>query len=475
MAYPSKRPILGIFSAIALILSIYMLAGTSLSTDVSSPPDVNLLIITISSFNIAIISGWLAFGVPMGVTITILSVLIVLWGDLRAGFYGYSLLSFQFVFTALLGYACTKTKINSVNTYTLKLERMDEEKNLILNDIREKEESIRSLERKFDRYLILIEAVEALSTRLSVDDIVKLAIEKSMKIIAKGERVLFFLVDTEKQELELAASEGPVRVMAKTGDIFDHWILRNRKSLIVEDITRDFRFSVEDTEKAKQAFKSLIETPLIVEDKVIGVLRMDSQEEFKYAQDDLRLLDIIADLSAAAIQNAFLYAKKEELSRKDSVTGLVVRRYFLERFHEEVPRAAINKSRLAVLMLDIDHFKNYNDKYGHAAGDLVLRHLARNILSLVREGDIVARYGGEEMVILLCGRTKKDAVHAAEEIRKMVRSKPLTLRRHTANITVSIGVATYPDDAILEEELIRIADHRLYKAKKEGRNKVCCS
>ncbi|MDP3804174.1 MAG: sensor domain-containing diguanylate cyclase [Candidatus Omnitrophota bacterium] len=473
MTHPSNRSILGVLSIISLTLSIYVLANQSFEIDPSSPFRVNLLITTISSYNIAILFGWLAFGVPMGVTITILSILIVIWADLRAGMNGYSALTFQFYITAFFGYSLSKAKSGIINVNTLKLEKIGEEKNLIINSVKEKERNIRVLKEKLDRYAIFREVVETMSTRLSVDDIVALAIEKAARILGKGGRTLFFLVDTEKQGLMLAASEGSERVMTKTGDIFDHWVLRNRKSLIVEDVTMDFRFSTENIEASTNIFRSLIETPLVVEDKVIGMLRLDSVDALKYSQDDLRLLDIIADLSAVSIQNARLYSKTEDLSRKDGVTGLVVRRYFLERFEEEVRRAAINNGMLSILILDIDHFKNYNDKYGHAAGDLVLRHLAKTLDALVREGDIVARYGGEEMILLLCGRGKKEANLAAEEIRKTVKNKPLVLRRHTANITVSIGLAAYPEDAMREEELIKIADKRLYKAKDGGRDRVC--
>jgi len=473
MTHPSNRSILGVFSIISLVFSIHVLAKSSFNIDSSSPFSINLIITTISSFNIAILFGWLAFGVPMGVAITILSTLIVLWADLRAGLYGYSALTFQFFITAFFGHSCSKAKDKLDNSYILKLEKITEEKNLIINNVKEKEENMRVLKEKLDRYSIFREVVETMSTRLSVDDIVKLAIDKASKILGKGGRVLFFLVDTEKQGLMLAGSEGPLRVMTKTGDVFDHWVLRNRKSLIVEDVTMDFRFSTEDIEASKNIFRSLVETPLVVEDKVIGTLRMDSGDALKYSQDSLRLLDIIASLSAVTIQNAILYSKAEELSRKDGVTGLVVRRYFLERFQEEVRRASINKGMLSVLILDIDHFKDCNDKYGHAAGDLVLRHLAKTLSAIVLEGDIVARYGGEEMILLLCGRGRKEAGLAAEDIRKTVKNKPLVLRRHTANITVSIGLATYPEDAVHEEELIKIADERLYKAKDEGRDRVC--
>ena len=103
----------------------------------------------------------------------------------------------------------------------------------------------------------------------------------------------------------------------------------------------------------------------------------------------------------------------------------------------------------------------------------MLKHLARTMLSMVREGDIVARYGGEEIVVMLCGRSKKEAVLEAEAIRNAIKNNPVTLRRHTANVTVSIGIASYPEDSLPADGLIRIADERLYKAKAQGRDKVC--
>lgn len=135
----------------------------------------------------------------------------------------------------------------------------------------------------------------------------------------------------------------------------------------------------------------------------------------------------------------------------------------------------MKQGELALIILDIDNFKDYNDKYGHAAGDLVLKYLSKTINGLVREGDIVARYGGEELIILLVGRDKKEAIREAEGIRKTIKDNPLSFRRHVANITISIGLACYPEDGALEEDLMRLADKRLYKAKKLGRDKVCSS
>jgi diguanylate cyclase (GGDEF)-like protein len=240
----------------------------------------------------------------------------------------------------------------------------------------------------------------------------------------------------------------------------------------VEDVAGDFRFSADEIASSREVFRSLIETPLISENKIIGVLRMDNARELVYTQDDLRLLDIIANLGAVAIQNAFLYSRTQELATRDGLTGLVVRRYFMERFREEIKRSEINGSPLSLVLLDIDHFKDYNDRYGHAAGDIVLKHLAKTISSAARDSGIVVRYGGEEIAVLMCGKGKKEAVTESEKIRKAVINNPLTFRRRDAKITVSIGLASYPDEAMTEEELIKVADSRLYKAKAEGRDRV---
>jgi diguanylate cyclase (GGDEF)-like protein len=217
----------------------------------------------------------------------------------------------------------------------------------------------------------------------------------------------------------------------------------------------------------------LIEVPLVSENKVMGVLRMDSQKEFAYTQDDLRLLDIIANLGAVAIQNSVLYSRTQELAIRDSLTGLKVRRFFMESFHREVKRAARKREQLSFLMLDIDHFKDYNDKYGHASGDLILKFIAKTISDLLEEPDVASRYGGEELAVLLWRKSKKEAHAKADKIRQLIKGRPLTLRNYEANVTVSIGVSTYPEDAATEDELIRIADMRLYKAKAEGRDRVC--
>ncbi|MDO8525373.1 MAG: sensor domain-containing diguanylate cyclase [Candidatus Omnitrophota bacterium] len=473
MAPTSKRIVPGIFSIISFILSTFSLYNLPTTHGILTIFYFRLAGELIFSYNIAIILAWFAFGTAGGVTITILSAIFALLLNLRIGLVGHSAFTLPFFLTALFGFACRRSGNRIDDFYRLKLEKLGEDINILSNDIADKRKGIFSVEDKLKRYAILKEVIESFSTGLLLDDITRLITEKAFRTIGKPGRILLFLVDTEKQELILSASRGPERVPAKRGDLFDRWVLKNRKPLIVEDIITDFRFSTDNHGELKKTFRSLVAVPLVSGDKVTGILRMDNIREFMYTQDDLRLLDIIASLSAVAIENAILYARTQELARKDSLTGLAVRRYFLERLQAEGKRAAIKKTSLSLLMVDIDHFKEYNDRFGHAAGDIVLKHIARTMSSMIKEGDIIARYGGEEIVVMLCGRNKKDAASEAEYIRKAVRNNPITLRRHMSSITVSIGVSSYPGDASPAEGLIRIADERLYKAKAEGRDRVC--
>ncbi len=476
MTPSSKRTVLRPLSVISFILAtslIYRLPFHQNTLSSSSSFYLTLAGILISVYNIAIIFAWLGFGRVMGVTITILSVIFVLVLNLRIGLFGHSVFTLPFFFTAFLGFRCWRAKDIINDSYHLKLEKLSEDINILSNEIEEKRRGIFSVEEKLKKYAVLKEVIESFSTQLLLDDIKKLIMEKTSKTLGKQGRILLFLVDTEKQELMLSASQGARRISAKKGDLFDRWVLKNRKSLIVEDIVTDFRFSTDSQGELKKIFRSLIASPLMSGDKMIGILRMDNEREFIYAQDDLRLLGIIADIGAVAIENALLYSRTQELAMKDSLTGLAVRRYFMERLREEAKRTAIKKGCLSLLMIDIDNFKKYNDQFGHAAGDIVLKHLAQTMNGLVKEGDIVARYGGEEIVIMLCGRNKKEAILAAEEIRKAVKGSPITLRRYTANVTISVGISSYPEDSLPVEGLIRIADERLYKAKAQGRDRVC--
>ncbi len=469
------RSIFSVIAIISFLASVYLCWTLSSKTIELLGLHMTLVVTAISSFNIAVLSGWIGFGIIGGSLITACAVLFVLLLGLRMGYYGYNVFTLAFFMTAWVGYLFASSRERLDQLYVLRSERVGEEINILANEVKEKNKGIKAFEAKLMRYSTLKDVTESLSAALSLDSISDLIVEKTRKTLGKGGRILLFLVNTDAQELMLSSSSATNHPVIKTkkGDVFDKWALRNRKPLMVEDVAKDFRFPASGIDEAAGVFRSLIEVPLVSENKVIGVLRMDSQEEFAYTQDDLRLLDILASLGAVAIQNSVLYSRIQELAVRDSLTGLKVRRFFMESFHREVKRASRKREQLSFLILDIDRFKEYNDKYGHASGDLILKFIAKTINDLLESPDVASRYGGEELAVLLWRKGKPEARLKADKIRQLVKERPLTLRKHEANVTVSIGVSTYPEDAATEEELIRIADLRLYKAKAEGRDRVC--
>ena len=263
-------------------------------------------------------------------------------------------------------------------------------------------------------------------------------------------------------------------IKAKEGDIFDRWVLRHASALLVEDIGKDFRFDLDKIqEEHLRPFFSLISAPLISQNKMLGILRLDSMETAGYAQVDLQFLTTISDIGAVALENAVLFQRTQELAIKDSLTSLYTKGYFMGRLAEEFKRSVYQNVPISLLMIDIDHFKEYNDKFGHTAGDIILTELSFLINNfLKKEHTISCRFGGEEFCVLLCETDKKTALKHAEELRTLIEEKKIVLRRQKMNVTVSIGIASFPQDCRNDEELIYNADSALYQAKQKGRNKA---
>ncbi len=472
---PNDKLILHSLSTITFLVSIAILAIVSTRATLNPSFHHSLLLIALALFNIGILSSWFVLGIGGGLAFLLLAFLAIALVEQRLGYPWRPACIGSFLVTGAVGYVFRRKYDAQEQSCSLRTENMEEDLNLLADGIRRKRTDLDALRRKIERYATLKEVAEVLSTTLSLDEIAQLVVDSSMRIVGKADRGLLYLIDKDKQELALHVSQskaGVPKVKEKKGDVFDMWVFKQRKPLLIEDTGTDFRFSQTDLAAAKEYFRSLISVPLILESKMMGVLRLDSAAELTYIQEDLRLLDIIADLAAVAVENSRLYTQTEELAIKDGLTDLAVHRYFKERLKEETKRATRTKSTFSLLILDIDHFKEYNDKYGHISGDVVLRYLSGVLKTVAKEGDIVARYGGEEFAMILLGREKKTAVQEAEAIREKIKSEPLVLRREKTNLTVSIGVANFPSDTFIAEELIKKADDRLYKAKKEGRNRV---
>jgi len=210
--------------------------------------------------------------------------------------------------------------------------------------------------------------------------------------------------------------------------------------------------------------------PLLSKEECVGVIYVGQQKANSFTHDDLNLLITLANQAAFSITNAQLYEKTRNMAITDGLTGLFTHRIFQEKLQEEIQKAQRYKTTMAVIMVDTDHFKQYNDSYGHPEGDSLLKEICKLLKSYVRGTDIVCRYGGDEFSLILVEADKKTSINTAERIRQAIQ---LRLNQREVKITASIGVACYPEDATNKEELIKKADAALYKAKGGGRNKVC--
>ncbi len=220
----------------------------------------------------------------------------------------------------------------------------------------------------------------------------------------------------------------------------------------------------------------LIVMPLRAKGTINGLIVADNIFTKKPISDaDIKIFSMLADQAGLAIENSRLYEMVVHKSHTDSITNLWNHGFFQEKLTEEIKTAEKLHSPLSLAMLDIDDFKKLNDMYGHQHGDVILREVAQILRDSSRDADYVCRYGGEEFTLILKQTSKEQSIEIAERLRKKISSHPFpsTSEDHKLRVTVSIGLASYPDDAITKKELIANADRAMYIAKFSGKNKTC--
>jgi two-component system, cell cycle response regulator len=218
-----------------------------------------------------------------------------------------------------------------------------------------------------------------------------------------------------------------------------------------------------------------VSVPLVVQGRVLGVLSVYERETGEpFTLEDATVLADFAVHAAVAVENVQLHEEAERLSLTDAVTGTWNFRYFERRLEQELERSRRFGRLFALLLLDIDHFKAVNDRHGHQLGDEVLVEMTRRITAIVRDIDTFARYGGEEFVLILPETNLVGGIAVAEKLRGAVSSAPFAARSAAGGVhlTVSVGIACYPEHATSTAELLRAADTAMYEAKRRGRNRV---
>ncbi len=348
-------------------------------------------------------------------------------------------------------------------------ELLNYENSRLEQEVRRLQESVNMLEQRHQEMVTIYQMIEFLQVCEKIEDTSKLLAEFLQRLFP-GFSGSVFLKDECNSKFERVTSFGKRTDNETSLEFSDCWaLLRGQTHIASNDRPGLFCHHVNQEAQPTET----ICIPLLTQGKVWGLfdLRTECSEKISCYQKHL------AHTVAKQISLAFYNLKLREQLRNDSIcdalTGLFNRRYLDESLKQEIIRAKRNQQPLSIIMVDIDHFKRFNDTYGHDVGDLVLREVAKFLQGQVRESDIVCRYGGEEMTLILINTPLGIAKQRAENICSGVRKLCLQNQGEILpSVTVSLGVACFPLDGTTGEEIVQRADRALYQAKKAGRNRV---
>lgn len=269
---------------------------------------------------------------------------------------------------------------------------------------------------------------------------------------------LEYLVEGEKVfEPQLFPTEGTI-----VGLVFD-----TGKGVLVQDAVERDRLTRQSIGQGPVTVQSIVAAPMAIGGRTIGVLSVQSYEKDAYNDRHLKLLSAIAEQSAGAVQNARLYEQARKLADHDPLTGLLHHRAIQERVAIELKRAQRDESPVALVMLDVDNFKSFNDTYGHPVGDRVLRQVAESLRRVARESDTVGRYGGDEFCAILPGADRAAASAFVHRLGQDIAREPFRFEgRRPVPIALSAGFAIFPEDGDRREALLVAADDALYAGKR---------
>lgn len=332
----------------------------------------------------------------------------------------------------------------------------------------------------------LAEAEKRLQTlqKISLDISLELKLERIGGLIADGIRNLtrsqmafVMIVRPDSDTPEIMASTGLDMMDPKEKAKIGEWgiwnLLRERSEpVLIKDAGKDPK--VQDALPRRPAMRAALAVPLSTRGKIIGgLMAANPVDRSAYDRGDRDILVSLTLNASAAIENARYVQRTERLAVTDGLTGLYNHREFHKRLEQEIERAERYERPLAILMMDIDHFKSFNDTFGHPFGDEILKKISALLGEQIRTVDILARYGGEEFSLVLPETSPEHAMIVAERIRSKTFEMKISTNEGTkVQVTISIGLASL-EDAGDRVDLVSAADKALYIAKEAGRNRIC--
>jgi diguanylate cyclase (GGDEF)-like protein/PAS domain S-box-containing protein len=337
-------------------------------------------------------------------------------------------------------------------------------------DLKRSYEKSRFSEEKIEQVLGIDQRISAI---LELHHLIDFIIEKATQILGV-QRCSLMILDVETRELLIKGAKGLdeniiIHTRIKPGESIAGLVARDGTPFLVTDIEVDPTIARKNSSSYKS--KSFLSVPITLRDKVIGVFNASDKGprgEDIFTPSDLKIISMIIQQAAIAIENANYCRELEYLSITDSLTGLYNHRYFMRTLRHEAARSNRHGNQLCLLMFDVDDLKSYNDVYGHLEGDRLLKEISRAVKESLRVVDIMCRYAGDEFMIILLETSILQVKVIAEKIRDAVSG--LNLKK---KVTLSMGIATCRNN-INAHDFILKTDQALYQAKKEGKDGICC-
>jgi len=401
------------------------------------------------------------------------------WQPLLSTGIMWQLLTFL-ILSSLAGFLSERLRSQSVRSKDSALQmedtsaKLQEEKVRFLSQQKRYSEDINHLS---SFVITLSDLAKEIPSVLDVKELLKLVLGKAVKLFQATSCVIFY-VDEASNKLVYACSVGydyneitDLRLSADDESGIAGWCAKNAKFLSMDEIERNPHMA--DLLRQNK-FPIMFCQPIVQRGKSVAVICVGEVENKLEEKELMRVALILSNLSAIAIENAKFVEKMKELTLRDGLTGLYNHRHFYELLEEMMKQARQHGLILGVFLIDIDHFKKFNDTYGHQLGDLILQETAKIVQEGISEADVSARYGGEEFAVI-CVRQDISAIKAlAENLRKTTEAAVFKHGSLALNVTISLGVSFYDlKTSFAVSELVKYSDDALYKAKESGRNKVC--
>lgn len=337
----------------------------------------------------------------------------------------------------------------------------------LMSDLRE---TNKRLDDKIQEVSILYQATQMIASELQLQTLLDMAMSATSEI-SEVMRGSIWLYDEEHEAFTLRSHLGNTAGIPDSIPLKDSSVCRQ----LFTDKAPIKKFRDIDESQPLQEIdqivfgNSFVIVPIVHQGEFLGAMHMcEKTSGGEFSERDQRLVTVFAVQLGAAVKNAKLY----EQAITDGMTRLYLHRYFKQRLFDEIKRAVRFNRALALVMIDVDHFKKFNDTYGHQTGDEVLKRVAAIMRKAIRTHDLPVRYGGEEFALVLPETDMQGAVTVAERVRRAIEMDSIEVGGKSVKFTASLGVAVFPDSALEMESLIKAADIALYKSKEEGRNRV---